>query len=239
MRARTVADELFSGPGFVEFGLAAVVKFGGSLLADVNTAKQVAATFGSLPDDQRILVFPGGGPTDNVIEMLARKAGLTGATINPACMRALDQTGILLAALHPALSAVETFAEARAALRAGQIPVLLPGRLILALDVFTRDDIITSDSLGAYFAFLVGAERYVVLTDVDGVFESVQSQRLIRQISTAKLTSMGATSVDRCLGPLLDAVGMAAWVLNGARPERLAELLGGGEPLGTRIVPER
>ncbi len=84
-----MARELYSGPGFKEFGLAAVVKFGGSLLADVDTATRVARTLGELPDRQRVLIFlfPGGGPTDNVIEMLARKAGLPGATINPACMR--------------------------------------------------------------------------------------------------------------------------------------------------------
>jgi 5-(aminomethyl)-3-furanmethanol phosphate kinase len=228
-----LAEELYAGPGLVPFGVGTVVKFGGSLLFDVAVAQQVASVLAAAPEP--VLVFPGGGPTDKTIEALARTIGFDGVTINPACMRALDQTGILLAAMEERLAAVEDLAAARAVLARGDVPVLLPSRLILTLDVFTRADVITSDSLGAYFAFLVGARRYVVLTDVDGVYESVSQPSVIRSVTVDDLIARGATSVDECLAPFLRTVRLPTWVLNGHHPDRLAELLGGGEPLGTRI----
>lgn len=235
-----LAAELYAGPGLRPFGVRTVVKFGGSLLADVGAAARVAEVLAGAPEDERLLVFPGGGPMDKAIEAIARQVGFDGPTINPACMRALDQTGILLAAMSPRLAAVDNLADARDVLARGEVPVLLPSKLILSLDVFTREDVITSDSLGAYFAFVVGAERFVVLTDVDGVYESIEGpadeRRLIESVSATDLAERGATSVDRCLAPFLVATRMPAWVLNGNAPERLAALLRGDEPLGTRIT---
>ena len=236
---QSVASKLYDGPGFRRFGIDTVVKFGGSLLFDVKVATEVAAMLAGLPAEQTVLVFPGGGPTDKLIESISRELDFDGPTRNPACMRALDQTGILLAAMHPRLSAVEDLASARHELARGQVPVLLPGRLILALDVFTREDVITSDSLGAFFAFLVGAKRYVVLTNVDGVYDSVtgpaDDRRLIEKISAEELAVRGPTSVDRCLAPFLRTVRMPTWVLDGRVPSRVAELLSGGTPIGTQI----
>jgi 5-(aminomethyl)-3-furanmethanol phosphate kinase len=235
----TLASELYAGPGLRSFGVGTVVKFGGSLLADLGAARRIAEVLGGQSHGERLLVFPGGGPTDKLIESMARELGFGGPTINPACMRALDQTGILLAAMHPRLTAVTSLAQAREVLAGAHVPVLLPSELILSLDVFTREDVITSDSLGAYFAFVVGARRYVVLTDVDGVYESVsgpeEDRRLIETVTTGELMAMGATSVDRCLAPLLGTVRMPAWVLNGFAADRLAALLAGQRPIGTRI----
>src|SRR6266498_291701 len=115
---RAVADGIYAGPGFVPFGLQAVVKFGGSLMRDVGLA------------------------------------------------------------------------AARAVIARGGLPVLLPSALVLALDVFTRKDVITSDTIGAYFAFLVGAPLYVVLTDVDGVYRGRgdgDPGTLVREISAGEL----------------------------------------------------
>lgn len=235
-----VAELMFAGPGLVPFGLDLVVKFGGSLLADLPAARAMAdGLVTAAANGCRLAVIPGGGPTDNLIEAMAREAGLPDQVINPACMRAMDQTGILLAGLAGELTGVETLAEVRTALAAERVPVLLPSRLILALDVFTRQSVITSDTLGAYLAFLLGAKRYVVLTDVDGVhhgFNATSRGELITDCTTSGLIGMGATSVDKCLAPLLDAVRMPAWVLNGRHPDRLVELAAGGRPVGTRIT---
>lgn len=238
-RRRRVADELYAGPGFEPFGLDALVKFGGSLLADVGEAARAGAELRSLASERALAVFPGGGPTDVLLEGIAARAGVPSDVVNPALMRALDQTGIVLASMTPGAVAVEDLASLRAALADGDMPVLLPSALILALDVFTRVDVITSDTLGAFFAFLTGARTYVVLTNVDGVYEGFSggepSGRLVEDVTAAELERLGATSVDRCLGPFLRTVGLDAWVVNGRRPERVRDALEGRRPVGTRI----
>src|SRR6266542_1812296 len=217
---RAVADGIYAGPGFVPFGLQAVVKFGGSLMRDVGLAARTGAELAALAREAPLLVFPGGGPSDKLVEELARQARLETDIVNPANMRALDQTGILLAAMTRGAEAVADLAAARA--------------------VFTRKDVITSDTIGAYFAFLVGAPLYVVLTDVDGVYRGRgdgDPGTLVREISAGELAGLGATSVDRCFGSLLEACGLRAWVLNGAHPARVREVLRGGRPPGTEILP--
>ncbi len=236
----SVAAELYAGPGLIPFGVGLVVKFGGSLMGDVDVAARLAREFVALHPVCPLVIVPGGGPTDKLIESIAARAGLRDEVINPACMRAMDQTGILLASLAPGLLAVENLAAVRRCLAAGTVPVLLPGALILSLDVFTRQSVITSDTLGAYFAFLLGAPAYVVLTDVDGVYERFDKQHpegLLAACTTAELERLGATSVDRCFAPFLQATRMPAWVLNGRFPERLGELVRGGTPRGTRVIP--
>lgn len=236
----TVASDIYAGPGFIPFGLRLVVKFGGSLLRDTALAARVARELVAAHADMPLAIIPGGGPTDKLIEAIAHEVGLPDPAINPACMRAMDQTGILLSALNAGLAPVEDLAAIRPALAGGSVPVLLPSRMILGIDVFTRESIITSDTLAAYFAFLLGAELVVVLTDVDGIFEHVEDGRtegLISECDTADLERLGATSVDQCFGPFLRAVRMPAWVLNGHHPERLKELVTGGRPVGTRVVP--
>src|SRR6266536_488186 len=237
---RAVADGIYAGPGFVPFGLQAVVKFGGSIMRDVGLAARTGAELAALAREAPLLVFPGGGPSDKLVEELARQARLETDIVNPANMRALDQTGILLAAMTRGAEAVADLAAARAVIARGGLPVLLPSALVLALDVFTRKDVITSDTIGAYFAFLVGAPLYVVLTDVDGVYRGRgdgDPGTLVREISAGELAGLGATSVDRCFGSLLEACGLRAWVLNGAHPARVREVLRGGRPPGTEILP--
>ncbi|HET8658140.1 MAG TPA: hypothetical protein VFM55_03980 [Micromonosporaceae bacterium] len=256
----SVARQMFAGPALVPFGVHTVVKFGGSLLADTEHAGRVGAQLVAVHQRCPLTVFPGGGPTDKLIESMARRSGLADVQINPACMRALDQTGIILGALTPGMEPVDTLAGVRAALRRGAVPVLLPSAMILTLDVFTRQDVITSDTLGAYFAFLLGAARYVVLTDVDGVYRDFDPagrarsngsggaaagsggaadvpDGLLAECTAAELEALGATSVDRCLAPFLRATGLPAWVLNGRYPERLGQLVDGGTPIGTAIRP--
>jgi 5-(aminomethyl)-3-furanmethanol phosphate kinase len=237
---RNIAREIYAGPGFDAFGVGVVVKLGGSLLADIKSAVALVNQLTDMAKDQPMLIFPGGGPFDNLVESMARETNIPSNLVNPACMRALDQTGILLAANAVGTEAVEDLAGVRTALTAGNVPVLLPSKLILSLDVFTRFDVITSDTLGAFFAFLAGAELYVVLTNVDGVFlrdPAGNDGAPLPRLSTSELAGMGHTSVDRCLGMFLDAVGMKACVLNGHNVDGIKSALKGDQTHGTWITP--
>jgi 5-(aminomethyl)-3-furanmethanol phosphate kinase len=238
--AGSVAASVFAGPGFEPFGLHGVVKFGGSLLNDLAQAARIAEELAAIGAERPLAVFPGGGPSDKLLERMASELEIPSNVINPACMRALDQTGIVLAALSDGLRPVEDLHHARLVVREGRVPVLLPSSLILRLDVFTRFDVITSDTLGAFFAFLLGAPFYIVLTDVDGVYagrDEGEPGRLVESCTALELAQLGHTSVDRCFGPFLHATGMPAWVIDGRQPGRLRAVLEGGRPVGTEVRP--
>jgi aspartokinase-like uncharacterized kinase len=237
----TLAARIFAGPAFQSFNLDILFKLGGSLLKDIELAERIAAVLANVRKEKRIAVFPGGGPTDKVIEAIAEQANIASEVINPACMRALDQTGIIFAALHPDITATQDLHSFRQILAEGRLPVLLPSSLILSLDVFTRNNVLTSDTLGAYFSFLLGAHQFVVLTDTDGIYENfeggVPHGPLLQRISATELEPKGHTCVDRCFAPFLKAVGLSAWILNGRHPERITALVQGRHLIGTEVTP--
>jgi aspartokinase-like uncharacterized kinase len=190
------------------------------------------------------MVVPGGGPTDNTIESLDREYGFDPDTHHRACARAQDQTGLMIcdSSLSDALRPCEDLEEARRCLDAGQVAVLLPSRLIFALDPFERTWEITSDAMAAYFAWLVRCPRVLILTNVDGIYRDRavgDPAKLVRRAAASELAPMGQTAVDSCTGPFLDAHGLSAWVLNGAHPERVLAAVRGEDVLGTYIEGRR
>jgi aspartokinase-like uncharacterized kinase len=236
----SVSQRILSGPGFVDFEVDLVIKFGGSLLADFENTRRFLARFSEMSAGKRRVVFPGGGPADKLIERIARDNNLLIEDVCPACLRAIDQSGILLCAADGRYSPATSLREVRMILDAERIPVLLPSRMILDADLFTYTDTITSDTLGAYFAFLMGASLYAILTDVDGVYEGLDTStgdrvNLISSIDATDLAAMGLTSVDRSLSPFVAAVGLPTWVGNGTSTRALERYLA-GEHVGTRIL---
>lgn len=228
--------------GFTAYRVGAVVKFGGSLLADETACRAaIAALIAARDAGHRLLVMPGGGPTDKAIEKLDARHPFQADTHHRACARAQDQTGLMICdpVFSDVLRPAETLEEARRILDAGDVAVLLPSRLIFDLDPFERTWDLTSDAMSVWLAWLVGAPVAVILTDVDGVYRPDhigEPEHLIPELGALQLAAMGHTAVDRCTAPFLAEKRIDAWILNGAHPARLVEALRGERPRGTRVV---
>jgi aspartokinase-like uncharacterized kinase len=229
--------------GYVEYGVDYVVKFGGSLLNDIESCRMMIQTLAGLARDPgtRFLVIPGGGPTDKAIEKLDKLAHFHSNTHHRACARAQDQTGLMICDpfFCRDLVACETLEEVRFALDTKSVPVLLPSRTIFDLDPFERIWEISSDGMAAWYSWLVHCRELIVLTDVDGVFERGETavpDRLIPEITASDLAALGHNAVDECTAPFLAARGINAWVLNGRCADRLALVVQGRSTRGTRIL---
>src|SRR5687767_11666430 len=173
--------------GLRPYGFDWVVKFGGSLLATPDITRQaVAGVEAASASGFRLLIIPGGGPTDKSIEAIDREAPLARDTHHRACALAQDQTGLIIcdSAFGRSLRPCDNLEEARNIARGGATPVLLPSRIMFAVDPFERSWEITSDAIAIWFAWLVGAPGAVILTDVDGILDPAAGAegRLIRKI---------------------------------------------------------
>ena len=95
---------------------------------------------------------------------------------------------------------------------------------------------VTSDSIAAWLAREAQIPRLVLLKDVDGLYDSDPSVdpqgELLATITLDELAR--CEGVDANLPSLLAGSDLELWVLNGNEPGRLAELLAGGQPRGTR-----
>jgi len=85
----------------------------------------------------------------------------------------------------------------------------------------------------------VQAPRLILLKDVEGLFSAYPAQgeqaKLLLQMTVEELAGHRG-GVDEYLANVLAVVALETWVVNGRRPERLAELLQTGRTLGTRIT---
>ena len=114
--------------------------------------------------------------------------------------------------------------------------------MLLKFDPFEPSWDVTSDSIAAYIASKLKADKVVFVTDVDGIFSEDPKKhgnaQLLSQVSVADLMRLSErTSVDKFLSNFLSRHTLNCCVVNGRFPDRLAALLCGQETVSTRILP--
>jgi aspartokinase-like uncharacterized kinase len=151
-----------------------VVKVGGSL--GRGGRSRLRAILRSLFRESRrasVLIVPGGGVFADLVRDERRRHRIDAVAAHLMALRAVDQFGLLLAALHPRAEAVADLAAAARARRRGRIPVLLPARLVERSPTLERTFRLTSDSIAAWVAARTRASRLLVLKSVRGLDRSL------------------------------------------------------------------
>ncbi len=154
-----------------------VVKVGGGLGDDALPG--LCAALGELGRRHALLVVPGGAHFADAVRDADRRFGLHAHTSHRMAILAMEQFGWLLSDLIP-----------------GGVPVLLPAGL--RLDELPASWDVTSDSIAAWVARRVGAERLVLVKAADGL------------------------GVDEYFPTALEGARFETWVIG---PARLGELL--------------
>jgi 5-(aminomethyl)-3-furanmethanol phosphate kinase len=173
-----------------------VVKVGGGVGDDA--LPELCAALGELGRRHPLLVVPGGARFADAVRDADRRFGLSAETAHRMAILGMEQFGWLLSELIP------------------QTRVLLPAGL--PLDELPASWQVTSDSIAAWVADRVGAERLVLLKAVDGLYPD---------------------GVDEYLPTILARASFETWVISGRDPARITELLDRGTTTGTRIAPTR
>ncbi|SDB88480.1 amino acid kinase family protein [Acinetobacter boissieri] len=227
--------------GYTDYHFDCVVKFGGSLLLEHDKMYSAIQSLELCRQHgKKILVIPGGGPTDKTIESINKKFPLSPETHHAACARAQDQTGLFICdkVFSQFLRPCTTLSEARCISEEGFIPVVLPSKIIFAMDPFEKTWDITSDGIAVWFAWAVQAPITMILTNVDGIFpinSDFSNAIPIQNISAKDLLTLGHTSVDKCVPDFISKRGGKVWVGSGFYEDRLYKALIGEDVLGTFI----
>jgi aspartokinase-like uncharacterized kinase len=118
---------------------------------------------------------------------------------------------------------------------AGRTTVLMPAAL--PLDALPASWEVTSDSIAAWVADRAGAERLVLVKEVDGLFADWPARgEPLARLTVAELAALRPGGVDEYLPAVLEAATFETWVIGGRVPQRLVELLDRGATVGTRIA---
>jgi aspartokinase-like uncharacterized kinase len=209
-----------------------VVKVGGGLGrgAGDDALRALCTTLGELGERHPVLVVPGGAWFADAVRDADRRFELRATTSHRMAVIGMEQFGLLLSDLIPgAVRSTQPRADARGT------TVLLPAGL--ALDELPASWQVTSDSIAAWVAGQAGADRLVLVKEVDGLFAQWPAQGdPIARMTAAELAALRPAGVDEHLPTLLEAATFETWVISGRDPRRLTELLDRGTSVGTRIA---
>jgi len=205
-----------------------VVKVGGGLGDEALPG--LCAALGELGRRHRLLVVPGGAGFADAVRDADRRFGLHADTAHRMAILGMEQFGWLLSDLIPGAERCTDPARART----GRASVLLPAGL--PLDALPASWQVTSDSIAAWVAGQAGAERLVLVKDVDGLYaERPGGGEPLARLTVAELAALRSEGVDEYLATALERARFETWVIGGRDPERLVELLERGTTAGTRI----
>jgi aspartokinase-like uncharacterized kinase len=213
-----------------------VVKVGGSLSHGPGL-RALCVLLADLGRKHHILVVPGGGPFADTVREYDGRYGLGEAASHWMAILAMDQFGCLLSDLIPGSKRVRDPDDARKTVLSGRVAVFLAFDLLYRMDPLPHGWTVTSDSISAWAAELVGAPTLVLLKSGGGPADcwgggagDDGSPDLVRLEQLA-----GCEGVDPYLATILAGSGLDLWIINGNAPERFKELLETGTTRGARL----
>lgn len=156
-----------------------VIKLGGSLLGtpELNTWLGMLVH----QSNGRVVIVPGGGPFADAVRAAQCSAGFDDAAAHHMALLAMEQFGLVMKSLHPAL--VTAASELEIAERSWQHRAIVwqPSQMVLSDETIARSWDVTSDSLAAWLAEKIGAERLVLVKQADVAENSLAAHRLVAE----------------------------------------------------------
>ena len=198
-----------------------MVKLGGSLMASPvlrDWLDVLAASTGA------VVVVPGGGPFADAVRAAQAALAFDDGVAHRLALLAMEQYGLMLAGIEPALRPAAS-RRAIARLRAaGSVPVWMPTRMALGSPDIAESWDVTSDSLAAWLARVLGAARLVLVKS---------AAPPPGRAAAADLVASGL--VDAALPGFLARAGCPCWCIGPDGAAALAAALRDGAEAGTRI----
>jgi 5-(aminomethyl)-3-furanmethanol phosphate kinase len=218
----------------------AVIKIGGSLSRG-NALSRLCKQIEILGKSRHLLIIPGGGDFADLVRKVYTQYSLSATAAHFMAVLAMDQYGYLLSQLIPHSILIRDWLALNPDSWENKVAIMLPSEWMIHHDPLPHSWDITSDSIAAWVAAQSDCRRLILLKDVDGLWaqsdEKPGYKALISEMTLAQL-SRHAGGVDPYLWRILKSSAIETWLVNGAHPERLAELLEDGRTRGTRITPD-
>jgi aspartokinase-like uncharacterized kinase len=219
---------------------ATVVKVGGSLSLYPEKLRTLCQKISEISKEQKLIVVPGGGEFADVVRCLDKSFHLSCSTSHGMAILGMDQYGMLLSDLMPGSITIHKLEEIKYFFDLNKLPIFLPSHLLLQEDSLEKSWAVTSDSIAVYIAGRLQVTKVLLVTDVDGIYNSdpktFSEAKLIDNISASELLAINKrTSVDKALPKLLLKTPIDCFVVNGLFPERIKLVLAGQDSIFTLI----
>jgi 5-(aminomethyl)-3-furanmethanol phosphate kinase len=197
-----------------------VIKVGGSLAERPARLRRLMETLAGAGRRHRLVVVPGGGSFADEVRRADRRFALGNSAAHWMAILAMDQYGYLLARLAPGAALVRT----RSGLAPGRLNVLAPSAWLRRADPLPHSWAVTSDSIAAWIARVLGARRLLLVKHEDGFIGPGRGPGKmpprVRRIALEAFADVVDSYFARALDP---AIG--CWIARGHLPDRIARLI--------------
>jgi 5-(aminomethyl)-3-furanmethanol phosphate kinase len=198
-----------------------VIKLGGSLAFSPDLRDWITAIAGCAG---RIVVVPGGGPFADQVRAAQAQMGFDDGAAHRMALLAMEQYGCAIGSLHEALSLADSVESIHRGLADNRVPVWLPTQMALSATDIPPSWDVTSDSLAAWLAGKIAAERLLLVKHVEPAQGPVRAADLAQR-----------NIVDKAFVKFLTASGVSAFILGPGDHVAVARLLN-GELTAIRII---
>jgi len=218
----------------------AVLKVGGSLAENPASLTRLCQELSALAKAHRIGIVPGGGEFADTVRKFDKTYGLSNTVAHKMAILGMDQYGFLLSSITPDSYVSHSLEEIINSAK-GTLPILLPSKLMFREDPLEHSWDVTSDTIAAYIAQLLHAEKLILVTDVDGIFsedpKKTLDAKLVEDLSAEELLGWNRrTSVDKTLPKMLLEANLDCYVVNGGYPERIKLILENKKTVCTHVT---
>lgn len=194
-----------------------VIKLGGSLSYDAGLRPWLDAL--ASMGGGRIIIVPGGGPFADLVRDAQQHWEFDDEAAHRMALLAMQQNGLLLAALCPALLPAESEEDLRAVLTRGRTALWLPQSLTAGNAELEASWNVSSDSIAAWLAQRMNAERLILVKSCSVPPPPVDAHAL-----------SAAGSVDRAFPEFARGACFDTLLLEKTQLPRMLELLHGEHP---------
>ena len=141
-----------------------VVKLGGSLLGASELKGWLDVLAGR--HNVRLVIVPGGGIFAEAVREAQSISGFGDAEAHHLALLAMDQYALALNAMQPSLRTASTDLEIIEGCRQHRVILWLPSKMVLANETLPKSWELTSDSIAAWLAAKLHAERLVLVKTI-------------------------------------------------------------------------
>jgi 5-(aminomethyl)-3-furanmethanol phosphate kinase len=216
------------------------LKIGGSILDKDALTSELMPHITALSREKRILILPGGGQAVKRIKANQRRSEADFHSSWIAAVLCLDVNAGILASYSRKLTAVSSAEEMAACFDCGNVAVFAAAGVVFNSLHLTPDFRATTDSMGLYFATALGARRYLIVSDVDGIYEDKpeegSSAAPIPHLTLEQLERLPSSKLDPSFPEYFRRYPLPTRIVNGKHPSRVGAAIRGDPTIGTEIA---
>jgi dihydroneopterin aldolase len=153
-----------------------VIKLGGSFAFAPELPDWIKAI---VAHAGRIVIVPGGGPFADTVRTAQAQMRFDERTAHRMALLAMEQYGCAIASMSQRLQLADSLEAIRHGLADGKVPVWSPTQMVLADTDIPQSWDVTSDSLAAWLAGRIGAERLVLVKHLESLENTVLASNLV------------------------------------------------------------